>query len=546
MLSDLIRSNVESAFAIPLPAIQASSGGSGNPYDAASTTRRGANWQPNRLGPTTNLWSTLDLMRARCRDEVRNNPWATSAIDNFESQVIGNGIKPRWTLPDRPDLKLKIETAFNYWANCTSMDQNGKLNFYGLQALASREIFEAGEVLCRLYTRPSSWGLSVPLQLQLIEGEQMPIWRTMSFGSGDAPGMPPDNTLRVGLEFDPQKRLVAYQMYKENPGETAFYPIDGLTFIRVPAKDCLHAFKPLRAGQLRGQPMLASGLGMLHELEKYTDATVVRRVISRMFAGFINSVTPNDDLPGGLLPQGTQPNSGPSCSWNGNGNYNPPGVLDATVEPGTMISLLPGESITFPNLPQDNDFEAFLRVMLHRFAVSVGATYEQITGDLKGVNYSSIRAGLLDFRRKCEQFQRNIIIQQFCMPAIRRWLDEAVMAGVLSLPGYAKDPSPYLNVQWATPAWPWVDPLKDGQAAQVAVRNGFTSREAIVAEQGEDVVAIDTQQASDNQRADELGLVYDSRPDQVLIGRESNPTEEAPEEDEQGKQEQKGEEKSGS
>src|ERR1700723_1393455 len=113
MLTDLIRQTNTAAFAPP--AIQASSGGGGNPYDAASTTRRGANWQPNRLGPTTNLWSTLDLMRARCRDEVSNNPWATAAIDNFESQVIGNGIKPRWNLPDRPDLKLKIETAFNYW-----------------------------------------------------------------------------------------------------------------------------------------------------------------------------------------------------------------------------------------------------------------------------------------------------------------------------------------------------------------------------------------------------------------------------------------------
>jgi lambda family phage portal protein len=539
MLTDLIRQTNTAVFTPP--SIQASSGGGGNPYDAASTTRRGAHWQPNRQGPTTNLWSSLDLMRARCRDEVRNNPWATAAIDNFESQVIGNGIKPRWNLPDRPDLKLKIETAFNRWAGCKSIDHAGLLNFYGLQALASREIFEAGEVLCRLYTRPKSWGMEVPLQLQLIEGEQMPIWLSAIQG-GVVVDTPKDNVVRVGIEFDPYGRRVAYQMYKENPGETSFYNVDALTFVRVPAKDCLHAFKPLRAGQLRGQPFLASGLGMLHELEKYTDATVVRRVISRMFAGFINSVTPNDDLPGGLLPQA----NGQGPSFNNVGGNNPPGVLDAVVEPGTMVTLLPGETITFPNLPQDNDFEAFLRVMLHRFAVSVGATYEQITGDLKGVNYSSIRAGLLDFRRKCEQFQRNIIIQQFCEGVVRRWLDEAVMAGVLSLPGYAKDSSPYQDIMWATPGWPWVDPKNDQEANAAAVRSGFTSNEEVIAERGGDIATVYAQIAAENEMADDLGLVRDIDPRLVLIGRESNPTEEAPPEDAAGEQEQKGAEKAGS
>src|ERR1019366_2706919 len=90
--------------------------------------------------------------------------------------------------------------------------------------------------------------------------------------------------------------------------------------------------------------------------------------------------------------------------------------------------------------------------------------------------------------------------------------------------GYAQNPWKYMDITWSTPAWPWVDPLKDGQAAQMSVRNGFTSRRAIVAESGEDVAMVDAQNVQDNERAEKMGLIYDSNPSQVLIGRETNPS----------------------
>jgi len=49
-------------------------------------------------------------MRARCHDEVRNNPYASSAVDNFEAQAVGDGIFPHWTLDDK-SLKAVIHNA---------------------------------------------------------------------------------------------------------------------------------------------------------------------------------------------------------------------------------------------------------------------------------------------------------------------------------------------------------------------------------------------------------------------------------------------------
>jgi lambda family phage portal protein len=494
--------------------------GSGSPYDATGTGRRLATWQPSRLGPTTSLWSTRDLMLARCHDEVRNNPLAQSAVDNFESQIVGNGIKPKWNnLPEQ--VKLAIEREFRLSALTKDFDYNGLSDYYGLQALACREVFEGGEVFVRRHIRPVGWSanpnvkqpMRVPCQLQLIEAEQCPIWLNLTATPGPIVAKP-GSVVRTGKEFDAQGRLAAFHMYAEHPGETMFFTSTALKFIRVTSDYMLHCYKPFRAGLLRGQPHLASVLVLLHELAKYNDACVVAKEIQAMMAGFVTQVSPE----AGVLPTDTPNTVGAPAS-----GYVPPSTRFAEMEPGTMNILLPGEDIRFPNLPQNADLPAFMNVMLHQFAVGVGATYEQITGDLRGVNLSSIRAGVQDAHRKCEQFIFNVLVTQFCQPTLRWWLDEAVLSGRLDLPGYAEEPEKYLDVTWTPSGWPWINPKDDIDAKMTAVRCGFISREAVVAETGEDAAAIDQQQMRDNKRADAAGLVYDSDPRKILVGRESNP-----------------------
>jgi lambda family phage portal protein len=301
-------------------------------------------------------------------------------------------------------------------------------------------------------------------------------------------------------------------LYAEHPGETMFFTSTALRFIRVTSDHMLHCYKPFRAGLLRGQPHLSAVLVLLHELSKYTDATVVAKEVQAMFAGFITRIAPESDV----IPTDL-PGTGPVYS------YEPPGVRLGEAEPGSFNYLNPGEAITFPTLPQNNDLQTFMNVVLHQFAVGIGATYEQITGDLRGVNLSSIRAGVLDFRRKAEQFIYNVVVTQFCQPTLRWWLDEAVLSGRLVLPGYAEEPEQYLDVTWTPSGWDWIDPQKDVEAKMMAVRCGFTSREDVCAGTGEDAATVDRKQVRDNLRADAAGLVYDSDPRKILVGREASP-----------------------
>jgi lambda family phage portal protein len=458
-------------------------------------------------------------MIARCHDEIRNNPLAASAVDNFESQIVGSGIKPKWNSVSE-EMKLTIEREFKASALDRCIDYSGLCDYYGLQALACREIFEGGEVFVRRHIRPITWSpnpnlkepMRVPIQFQLIEAEQCPIWLNLTAANPGPTVAKTGNVVRTGKEFDKDGRLAAFHLYEEHPGETMFFSnVSALQFIRVTSDHMLHCYKPLRAGLLRGQPHLASVLVLLHELSKYSDACVVAKQIQAMFAGFVTRITPDGDVIPTDLP-GT-----------GVTTYEPPGVKLGEVEPGSFNYLSPGEDIKFPALPQNSDMQMFMNVMLHQFAAAIGATYEQVTGDLRGVNLSSIRAGVQDAHRKCEQFIYNVVVTQFCQPTLRWWLDEAVLTGRLKLPGYAEDPEQYLDVTWTPSGWPWIDPQKDIEAKMTAVRCGFTSRETVCAEAGEDASAIDQQQVRDNARADAAGLVYDSDPRKILVGKEASP-----------------------
>jgi lambda family phage portal protein len=253
----------------------------------------------------------------------------------------------------------------------------------------------------------------------------------------------------------------------------------------------LHLFRPLRPGQLRGQPWLTQVLVKLHELDQYDDAELVRKKTAAMFAGFVTKNAPEDQI----LGEGTADSNGAAL---------------AGLEPGTLQVLLPGEDVKFSS-PADvgSSYETFMRVQLRSIAAGIGITYEQLTGDLTGVNYSSIRAGLLEFRRRCQQFQHHVIVFQLCLPVWRRWLQSAILNGTLPTEASVTD---YYDAKWIPPGFSWVDPLKDIKAQVTAVRAGFKSRAEVVSEQGYDAEAIDREISADNERADELGLQYESDP----------------------------------
>jgi lambda family phage portal protein len=434
-------------------------------WDSAGHGKRLSYWNPGDSSINSLLHGQLDVLRNRSRDVVRKNPFASNILDTIVANCVGTGIKPQPKIADSA-LKKKLQSLWLSWTD--EADFAGVSDFYGLQSTVLRAVAEAGECFIKFCINKAS--KTVPLQLQVLESEHLDSSKDYALPNG--------NVIKSGIEFNRSGKRVAYHVFKEHPGDSHCNES-----IRVPASEILHIYKVLRPGQIRGEPWLARVLLKLYELDQYDDAELVRKKTAAMFAGFVTRADPEDNV---LIEQGE------------NGNF-------AGLEPGTMQFLDPGEDVKFTS-PSDvgGNYEAFMRQQLRSIAVGVGLTYEQLTSDLTEVNYSSIRAGLIEFRRKAAQIQHHLMVYQFCRPVWNRWIELAQIAGILG----ASDE--LLNVKWVPQGWDWVDPLKDQEAQKVAVRNGFKSRSEVVSEYGYDAEEIDDEIKKDNARADEIGVIFDS------------------------------------
>lgn len=463
----------------------------GNPlHEAAGAGRRSFAWLPSNPGAVAAMTATQTELRTKSRDLVRRNAWANAALESYVANAIGTGIKPQSLVAD-PTIRERIQALWRDWT--LDADAAGLTDFYGLQALACRAMLEGGEALIRIRYRRKEDGLAVALQLQVLEPEHLPVTLNTTAENG--------NVIRAGIEFDRLGRRVAYHLYRTHPEDGALAPMSGnggMETARIDASEILHLFRPLRPGQIRGEPWLARALVKLNELDQYDDAELVRKKTAAMFAGFITRLAPEDNL-------------------MGEGSADPNGVALAGLEPGTLQILEPGEDVKFSQ-PADvgASYAEFLRMQFRAVAAAMGVTYEQLTGDLTQVNYSSIRAGLLEFRRRCEALQHGVIVHQLCRPIWQAFIEQAVLEGALSLPGYARGGKAqrraYLAVKWIPQGWQWVDPQKEFNAMLTAMRAGLLSRSEAISSFGYDAEDVDREIAADNARADALGLVFESDP----------------------------------
>ena len=452
--------------------------------------RRLRGWLPPLENINSLVASGGPRLLARSRELVVTNGYAANACEAFASNLVGDGIKPSSLIED-PNLRDRVQRLWLAWTD--EADADGLTDFYGLQAMVAREMFVAGECFVRLRPRRAEDGLLVPIQLQLLQSEMLPFDKTETAANG--------NRIRCGIEFDAIGRRVAYHFRRRHPGDSTDQGMTATETVRVPAEDVLHIYRPIDAGQIRGLPHVAPAMVRLFLLDQYDDAELDRKKTAAMFAGFITKTAPEEQLMGEI--EATD-DSGATVS----------------LEPGTLQVLLPGEDVKFSS-PADvgGGYEAFQYRTLLSVSASLGLPYHLVTGDVRQANYSSLRAELVEFRRRVEQLQHGVIAHQLCRPVWARWLETAVLSGALDLPDFARSPARYRPVNWIPPRWDWVDPLKDIQAQVLAMEAGIISRRKVVEATGYDVEEIDRENATDAKRAGDLGLHYRISPGETQGAR---------------------------
>jgi len=433
-------------------------------YDGAKSGRRTDGWITASTDANSEIGAAAVKLRDRSRDLVRNNPFAAKSIRSLAGNLIGTGIVPR----TKGNHSEKVEALWKTFVK--ECDADGLTNFYGLQTLIARTIIESGEALVLINKLPTG-KKTIPLSLRVLEPEHLDTSRDSELQNG---------YIQQGIEFDKFGTRVAYWIYPKHPGNSS--AMSDYTSIRIPAEQVLHLFVRLRAGQQRGVPWFAPAMIKMRDLDDYDDAELMRKKIESCFSAFVYG----DD--GDTISSSKTEDDKRIESF----------------EPGMVAYLPAGKDVKFGQPNASAGYSEYMRTQLHAVAAAVGSTYEQMTGDLSQVNYSSMRAGLVEFRRDITQLQRQMLIPAFCNPVWDIFIKTSQAMGLIPVGIY--------DAEWTTPRFEAVDPLKDVQADILAVRAGMMTLKESIARQGYDPADTLKEIDSTNKELDKYDIILDTDP----------------------------------
>jgi lambda family phage portal protein len=454
-----------------------------NRYDAAGTGRRMRGWNPPNSGPNVAIVG-LENIRKRSRDAGRNDWAGAAATQRWVTNLIGVGITPRLPTTLTKKRRKEITDLWDRWV--AESDADGVLDFYGQQTLAVRCWLDSGEVFVRQRKRRVEDGIEVPVQIQLIEPEFVPMLDADTY-----PFLPVGNKIRSGIEFDRRGQRIAYWMHREHPGD-GHQNMGNASLLRVLASEVSHVFEPLRPGQLRGVPGLAPVLARLRNVADFDDTVLERQKLANLFVAFLtrNAGSDLDQLTGGAVEfDGAQPL--------------------APMQPGLMQELGLGEDVKFSNPPEAGvSFSDYMRTQHLGTAAGAGLPYEIMSGDIKEVSDRTLRVMINEFRRFAESRQWQIVIPMFCKRVRKWWAETALLAGHIT----ADELNDVMLVKWSPHGWAHIHPVQDPTGKKVEVDAGFRSRSSVIGERGDDPEEVDDERAADVQREKDLNLWVDPNP----------------------------------
>jgi lambda family phage portal protein len=434
-------------------------------YEAAEMGRRTSGWKAGSGSSSAEVAPSLERVRNRARQMVRDNEYAKKAVITLATKIVGTGITVI------PEMKAERD-RWNGWCE-GECDADGQLDFFGLQRLAALTWKESGECLVRRRWRRTTDGLAVPLQLQLLEPDHLDHAKTGIGTNG--------NIIIMGVEFDALGRRVGFWLYPEHPGEVAL-PRGLRQSERVDASEVIHLYRKDRISQVRGIPELAVSLMRLRDTDGYEEAEAVRKKIESCFSVIISTDDPH--VTAGTLEAG-KPGSPPV----------------EKVSPGMIKYVRNADSIQFGTPAAVGGYGEYIDSQLHAIATGSLVTFHQLTGNTRNSSYTSHRAAMREFYDLIDQEQWLTFIPMFVRP-VRRWFREAAQ-----LAGQKVGTKPD---RITTPRKQLVDPLKDTSADKEDIRGGLATLSEKLRERGYDPETVFAEMAAERKTLAELGITLDT------------------------------------
>jgi len=468
-------------------------------YAGAQVSRLTADWGISITSANAEILVSAIALVSRNRQLERDDDYFRKMLALLENNVIGDeGLKLRCLTkgPDGShdkDLIAKVHEAWHDYLheeNCTIMGNMGGVE---LQRMAIRRLAVDGGCLFRIYPAfANEFGFALePIEIDRLDHN----WSRPAAGSS--------NEIQFGIEVDKFKRHVAYWILTRHPGDVFAWRSGPKYRERVPASQIIYVRCVERFGQWKGMPLWPSVGTRLNHLDKYEISEVIAAREASSKGGWFKKTNENAQYVG----------EGEDAAGN----------KISDTQPGQWEELPLGWDPVQrdPQHPNGN-YPGFVKCALRGASAGSGNPYNSVAEDLEGVNYSSIRAGLLDSRDGYRWMQK-IGAHKLMRPWFRAWLPFAILSGKLDIG--MENLERVFKHKWAGRGWPWVDPLKDVQAALLAVDGGIASRRSVIAKEGRDIEEVFEEIQEDEALAEEHGIVFSTPEKPIVESEEEEPPE---------------------
>lgn len=467
-----------------------------NAWSASATDRLFSNWSTVSQPINQQLEGELRSLRARSRELAKNEPYLRRFFQLCRSNIVGpKGFVLRSevmrTNGNQDELAQDaIEAGWKAWGKrgvCCALD---RFSLIEMENLICDQLFRDGELILIQHTGPNEnkFGIS----FRFVDPELMDVNHKEKLKSG--------HQVRMGIETNRIGKVAAYHFHSTDSTHDHFYQIGGRGYIRIPAEFVIHRFVTEYVDQLRGYPHGAAAMLRMRMLNGYEEAELVAARNAASTMGFIER---GEDGGG----------------FEGEEDYDDEPMIEA--EPGAFHYLENGSKLHDwkPDHPT-TAYKEYVKGVLRGISSGLGVNYNTLANDLEGVNYSSLRGGVLEDREMWKAHQNWFIDQVMC-DVFERWLRSALLMGALTLPRglplKSSNIERYRAHSFQGRRWAWVDPQKDMKANETAIQLGLRSRSSIIREMGDDPDQVWREIEREQDTLEKLGLTMtpETEPEEV-------------------------------
>lgn len=451
-------------------------------YEAAKPSRLRKTGADNASGDAV-VGKAGAALRGYARQLEQNYDVAKGVLDVLVNNTVGaSGIS--WE-PQPRTKSGEIHTEFAKILTDLSADYElhpevtGEHDYVAAERLACRTWFRDGELLVQMlegHISSLDHGTRVPFSFELIEADLLP------FTLDDE-----KNGITQGVERNAWGKPRGYHIYKKHPGGNSYtYHMDTK---RVSADRMIHPKIVARIKQARGVSVFASVLRRLEDLKDYEESERIAARVAAALTGFIKK---------GQSEDYTAPDDGGA---NRLFKMNPGMVFDGLKEGedvGTIDSNRPSGLLT-----------PFHDAMMRFVAAGTGTGASSISRNYNGT-YSAQRQELVETRVNYEVLTA-LWVSQFTRPIKHRFIDMCIASGLAKVPRNL-DMHTLYDADYRGPAMPWIDPEKEAKANKMLERCGYKSAPQVIRERNGNPRTVMDQIHEWREKANQLGLVFESDP----------------------------------